>query len=59
MVKDTYFSVELSILKHPVTTIVNKRRKELNYGQELAFQGKQITTTKTSHTGHQERWIKK
>ena len=31
-------SIELSILKHPVITVVNKRRKEANYGQELAFQ---------------------
>ena len=38
MVKHTYFSIELSILKHPVVKIVNKRRKEPNYGQELAFQ---------------------
>ena len=45
-------------MKHPVITVVNKRRKELNYGQELAFQSKQITTTKTSHTGHQDRRIK-
>ena len=58
MVKDTYFSIELSILKHPVITVVNKRRKELNYGQELAFQSKQVTTTETSRTGHQNRPIK-
>ena len=38
MVKHTYFSVELSILKHPVIAVINKRRKEPNYGQELAFQ---------------------
>ena len=38
MVKHTYFSIELSILKHPVVTVINKRRKEPNYGQELAFQ---------------------
>ena len=38
MVKHTYFSVEISILKHPVVTVVNKRKKEPNYGQELAFQ---------------------
>ena len=25
-------------MKHPVVTVVNKRRKEPNYGQELAFQ---------------------
>ena len=37
MVKHTYFSVELSILKHPFVTVVNKRRKEPNYGQELAL----------------------
>ena len=58
MVKHTYCSVELSILKHPVITVVNKRRKELNYEQELAFQCKQITTTETSHTGCQDRRIK-
>ena len=58
MVKHTYFSVELSILKHPVVTVVNKRRKELNYGQKLAFQSKQITTTETSRRDHQDRWIK-
>ena len=57
MVKHTYFSIELSILKHPVITVVKKRRKELNYGQELAFQSKQITTT--SHIGCQDRWIKR
>ena len=34
MVKHTYFSIESSILKHPVVTVVKKRRKELNYGQE-------------------------
>ena len=55
MVKHTYFSVKLSILKHPVITVVNKRRKELNRGQELGFQSKQITTTETSH---QDRRIK-
>ena len=58
MVKHTYFSVELSILKHPVITVINKRRKELNYEQEPAFQGKQNTTTETSRTGHQDRRIK-
>ena len=58
MVKHTYFSIELSILKHPVVTVVNKRRKESNYGQELAFQSKQITTTETSRKGRQARWIK-
>ena len=58
MVKHTYFSIELGILKRPVITVVNKRRKELNYGQELAFQSKQIMTTKTSRKGHQDRWIK-
>ena len=58
MVKHTYFSVELSISKLPVITVINKRRKELNYEQELAFQCKQITTTETSRTGHQDRWIK-
>ena len=58
MVKHTYFSVKLSILKHPVVTVVKKRRKELNYGQELAFQSKQITTTETSRIGRQVRWIK-
>ena len=58
MVKHTYFSVELSILKHPVVTVINKKRKYLNYEQVLAFQGKQIMTTETSHTGHQDRWIK-
>ena len=39
MVKHTYFSIELSILKHPVVTVVIKRRKEPNYGQELTFKG--------------------
>ena len=58
MVKHTYFSIELSILKHLVVTVIKKRRKELNYGQELAFQSKQITTTETSHTGRQDRRIK-
>ena len=58
MVKHTYFSTELSILKHPVITVVNKRRKESNYGQELAFQSKRIMTTETSRKGHQARWIK-
>ena len=58
MVKHTYFSIKLSILKHPVVTVVKKRRKELNYGQELAFQSKQITTTEISHIGHQDRRIK-
>ena len=38
MVKHTYFNVELSILKHSVVTVINKRSKEPNYGQELAFQ---------------------
>ena len=59
MVKHTYFSVELSILKHSVVTIVNKRRKEPNYGQELAFQSKRTTTIKTSRKGRQARRIKK
>ena len=58
MIKHTYFSIELSILKHPVITVINKRRKEPNYGQELAFQSKQITTTETSWTDRQARWIK-
>ena len=58
MVKHTYFSVELSILRHPIVTVINKRKKELNYEKELAFQGKQITTTETSHTGRQDRRIK-
>ena len=58
MVKHTYFSVELSILKHPVVTVIKKRRKELNYGQELAFQSKQITTTETIRIGCQDRQIK-
>ena len=58
MVKHTYFSIELSILKHPVITSVIKRRKEPNYGQELAFQSKQIMTTETSWKGRQARWIK-
>ena len=58
MVKHTYSSVELSILKHPVVTVVKKRRKELNYRQELTFQSKQITTTKTSRIGYQDRRIK-
>ena len=57
MVKHTYFSVELSILKHPVVTVINKRRKKPNYGQELAFQSKRTTTIKTSQKGHQARWI--
>ena len=46
-----YFSIELSILKHPVITVVKKRRKELNYGQELAFQSKQIMATEISRIG--------
>ena len=58
MVKHTYFSTELSILKHPVLTVINKRRKESNYRQELVFQSKQITTAKTSSKGRQARWIK-
>ena len=58
MVKHTYFSIELSILKHSVVTVVKKGRKELNYGQELAFQSKQIMTTETSRIGRQDRWIK-
>ena len=58
MVKHTYFSVELSILKHPVITVIKKRRKELNYGQELTFQSKQFMTTETSRIGLQDRWIK-
>ena len=57
MVKHTYFSVELSILKHPVVAVINKRRKEPNYGQELAFQSKRTMTIKTSWKGHQARWI--
>ena len=59
MVKHTYFSIKLSILKHPVVTVVKKRRKELNYGQELAFQSKQIMTTEISCIGRQYRRIKK
>ena len=55
MVKNTYCSVELSILKHPVVTVVNKRRKEPNYGQELTIQSKQTTTIKTSRKSHQAR----
>ena len=55
MVKHTYFSIELSILKHPVITVVNKRRKESNYGQEFA--SKQTMTIKTSQKGGQARWI--
>ena len=54
MVKHTYFSIKLIILKHPVIT---KRRKEPNYGQELAFQSKQTTTTKTSRKDRQARRI--
>ena len=57
--KTHIFSVELSILKHPVITVIKKRRKELNYGQKLAFQSKQITTTETSRIGRQDRWIKR
>ena len=57
MVKHTYFSVELSILKHPVITVVNKRRKQLNYGQELTIQSKWTTTIKTSRKGRQARQI--
>ena len=33
-----------------------KRRKEPNYGQELAFQSKHRMTTKTSWNGHQAEW---
>ena len=58
MVKHTYFSIELTILKHPIITVINKRRKESNYGQELAFQSKQTMTTETSRKGHQARRIK-
>ena len=58
MVKHAYYSIELSNLKHPVVTIINKRRKEPNYGQELAFQSKQRATTETSWTGRQARRIK-
>ena len=58
MVKHTYFSIELSILKHPIITVVNKRRKESNYGQELAFQSKWTMTTETSQKGRQARRIK-
>ena len=58
MVKHTYFRIELIILKHPVVTVINKRRKESNYRQELTFQSKQTTTTKTSQKGRQARWIK-
>ena len=57
MVKHTYFSIELSILKHPVVTVINKRRKESNYGQELAFQSKRTMSITTSQKGHQARWI--
>ena len=41
-----------------VITVVKKRRKELNYGQKLAFQSKQFTTTETCRIGHQDRRIK-
>ena len=58
MVKHTYFSTELSNLKHPVVTVVNKRRREPNYGQKPTFQSKQLMTTETSRKGHQARWIK-
>ena len=58
MVKHTYFSIKLSISKHSLVTVVNKRRKELNYGQKLAFQSTQIMTTETSRTGRQDRRIK-
>ena len=57
MVKHTYFSIELSILKYPVITVVNKRRKEQNYGQEPAFQSKWTMTIKTSRKGCQARRI--
>ena len=33
MIKHIHFSTKLSILKHPVVTVVKKRRKEPNYGQ--------------------------
>ena len=49
--------MELSISKYPVITAINKRRKESNYGQELAFQSKRTTTIKTSQKSHQARWI--
>ena len=58
MVKHTYFSIELSILKHPVITVINKRRKEPNYGQELTIQSKRTMTIKTSRKGCQARRIK-
>ena len=58
MVKHTYFSIELSILKHPVVTVINKRRKELNYGQTRIIASKQPTTTKTSQKDCQARHIK-
>ena len=57
MVKHTYISIELSILKHPVVTVVNKIRKESNYGQELKFQSKRTMTIKTSRKCCQARWI--
>ena len=57
MVKHTYFSIELSIKKHSVVTIVNKRRKESNYGQELTIQSKRTMTIKTSQKGHQANQI--
>ena len=56
--KTHIFQRRIKYLKHPVITVIKKRRKELNYGQELAFQSKQITTTETSRIGRQDRWIK-
>ena len=57
--KTHIFQHQIKYLKHPVITVVRKRGQELNYGQELAFQSKQITTTETSRIGCQDRWIKK
>ena len=58
MVAEKHRSEDNFIIFHPVVTVINKRRKESNYGQELAFQSKQITTAKTSWKGPQARWIK-
>ena len=52
------FQRRAKYLKHPVITVINKRKKEPNYGQELTIQSKQTTTIKTSRKGCQARWIK-
>ena len=45
-------------MKHSVVTVVNKRRKEPNYGQKHIIPIRQTMTTKTSQKGCQARRIK-